>query len=139
MNDKYVVWTNIKDKKFPLCLNIGAADVLENEFGSIDAVAESVTAHAQKNELGEMMRVILAALRPLAEFGKVYLTESALFSGEDPEKIEDLPADDVLQAILSGTEIVELWADVALALRGGSSREVEVAPDNNPKNGETAM
>lgn len=139
MNDKYVVWTSIKGKKFPLCLNIGAADVLENEFGSINAVTESVTAHAQKNELGEMMRVILATLRPLAEFGKVYLTESALFSGEDPEKIEDLPADDVLQAILSGTEIVEIWADVAMALRGGSSRDVEIAPDNNPKNGETAM
>ena len=139
MNDKYVVWTNIKGKKFPLCLTIGAADVLEKAFGNVNAVVESVTAHADKQELAEMMRVILTVLRPLAEAGKAYLAASASFSGEKSEKIADLPADDVLQAILSGTEIVEIWADVAMALRGGSSRDVEVATDNNPKNGETAM
>ena len=48
MNDKYVVWTNIKGKKFPLCLTIGAADVLEKAFGNVNAVVESVTAHADK-------------------------------------------------------------------------------------------
>ena len=139
MNDKYVVWTNIKGKKFPLCLTIGAADVLEKTFGNVNAVVESVTAHADKQELAEMMRVILTVLRPLAEAGKAYLAASASFSGEMSENTADLPADDVLQAILSGTEIVEIWADVAMALRGGSSRDVEVATDNNPQNGETAM
>lgn len=139
MDDKYIVWTSIKGKKFPLCLTIGAADALEKSFGTIGAIGKSVSEHADKDELGEMMRVILTALRPLAAAGKEYLDQNAAFLGKKPESSVDLPSDEVLQAILSGAEIVSIWADIALALRGGSSREVETAPDNSPKNGETAM
>lgn len=139
MIDKYVVWTDIKGKKFPLCLTVGSAEVLEKEFGTIDAVGKSVVEHADKGELAEMLRVILTALRPLVEAGKAYLAETAVFSGEKLEETADFPADDVLLAILSGTEIVAIWSDVFKALQGGTSRDVEVAPDNSPKNGETAM
>lgn len=139
MNDKYIVWTNIKGKKFPLCLTVAAANAIEKQFGSVGQVGKSVAEHAEKDELGEMMRVILTALRPLAEAGRNYLAASAAFSGVEPETVDELPSDDTLQAILSGTEIVEIWGDVANALRGGSSREVEAAPDNSAKNGESAM
>nr|DAG46622.1 MAG TPA: hypothetical protein [Caudoviricetes sp.] len=139
MIDKYIAWTNIKGKKFPLCLTVGSSEDLEKAFGSIDAIGKSVTEHAEKGELSEMMRTILTALRPLAEAGKCYLAASAAFSGEKVEEIDDLPPNETLNIILSGTEIIDIWADVALALRGGSSRDVEVAPDNSSKNGETAM
>lgn len=140
MDDKYIVWAEIKGKKFPLCLTVGAADELEKAFGSIPAIAQSVTDHASKEELGEMMHTILSAFLPLAKAGKDYLAARAAFSGEKGESTPDVPEVDVLQTILSGTEIVRnIWAAVGLALQGGSSRDVEVAPDNSVKNGEAAM
>lgn len=139
MDDKYIVWTSIRGKKFPLCLTIGAADELEKNFGSVNAASESVVNHANNDEMSEMMRNVLAILRPLATSGKNYLEKSAAFLGEKPENLPELPPDDVLKDILSGNEIVGIWADVVLALRGGASRSVEAAPDNAPKNGEAAM
>lgn len=140
MDDKYIVWAEIKGKKFPLCLTVGAADELEKEFGSIGAISQSVTDHANKDELSEMMRTILSTFLPLAKAGKDYLAARAAFAGEKGEPTPDVPEEDVLLAILSGNEIVNnIWAAVALALQGGSSRDVEVAPDNSAKNGETAM
>lgn len=139
MDDKYLVWTSIHGKKFPLCLTIGAADELEKKFGSVDAASESVVNHANADEISEMLRGVLTVLRPLANAGKSYLEKSAAFLGEKPEKLPELPPDDVLLEILTGGEIVKIWADVVTALRGGSSREVEVAPDKSPKNAEAAM
>lgn len=140
MDDKYIVWAEIKGKKFPLCLTVGAADELEKAFGGIQAIGQSVTDHANKDELGPMLHTILSAFLPLAKAGKDYLTARAAFSGEKAESTPDVPEEDVLRSILSGTEIVEnILPAVTNALNGGSSRDVEVAPDNSAKNGETAM
>ena len=63
MNDKYVVWTNIKGKKYPLCLTIGAADVLEKAFGNVNAVVESVTASPSSRRAWiEISRKVILAL-----------------------------------------------------------------------------
>lgn len=139
MDDKYIVWTNIRGKKFPLCLTIGAADALEKSFGSVNAATESVVKQADSDELSGMLRTVLTILRPLTSAGKNYLEKNAAFLGEKPEKLPELPADDVLLDILSGEEIVQIWADVVRAVRGGASREVEVAPDKDPKNAEAVM
>ena len=139
MQDKYIVWTTIKKSRYPLCLTIDAADTLEKMFGSVGQIGKSVADHAEKDEIGEMLRVVLSALRPLVEAGKKYLAANAALAGEDTGQLPDLPDDETLRAVLSGAEIVEIWGDVFRALRGGTSREVEAAPDNSVKNGESAM
>lgn len=139
MQDKYIVWTTIKKSRYPLCLTIDAADTLEKMFGSVSEIGKNVVDHAEKDEISEMLRVVLSALRPMAEAGKKYLAANAALSGENVEQLPDLPDDETLRAVLSGAEIVEIWRDVFQALRGGASREVEAAPDNSAKNGESAM
>lgn len=143
MEDKYIVWAHIKNKKYPFCLTIGAADVMEKSFGSVSAAGKSIADHAEKDEVSGFLRAVLTAARPLCDGGVNYLLQSAKFSGDEKEieaakALQPLPEDEVLEAILSGAEIVQLWNSVLLALKGGSSREIEVAPDNSPKNADSA-
>ena len=143
MTDKYIAWAEIKGTKYPLCLTIGAADALEKEFGSLNAPLNIIRKNLGEGKIADVFRTVLKTVRPLAEAGAAYFSACAQMTGDqkDLEKaysLPVLPSDEVLTAVLSGSEILQLWNACYAATQGGASREVEAEPDKSAKNVESA-
>lgn len=143
MADKYVAWADIKGTKYPLCLTIGAADAIEKEFGSLNAPLDIIRKTANDGKLADAFRAVLKTAAILAESGRNYLIACAQMSGDADEMTRTyalplFPAIDLLESVLSGAEIMQMWDACFAATQGGTSRNVEVEPDKSAKNVESA-
>lgn len=141
--DKYLAWADIKGTKYPLCLTIGAADAIEKEFGSLNAPLDILRKTSADGKLADALRAVLKTAEILAEAGRDYVIACAQMSGNADEtaRAYDLPlfpSIDLLESVLSGAEIMQLWNACFAATNGGTSRDVEVEPDKSVKNGESA-
>lgn len=144
MADKYIAWADIKGTLYPLCLTISAAAAIEKEFGSMNAPLDIIRKTTNDGNLVDTLRAVLKTASILAESGRNYMIACAQMSGDadattSAYALPLFPTTDILESVLSGAEIMQMWNACFAAINGGSAREVEVEPDKSAKNAESAM
>lgn len=110
---------NILGREHTLCFSARVAKRCIEEFGSIDAMLDTLV----DNDSGKVLNNALWLLSTMLDAGRRYVRQV-----EDQE--EPIITQEDLFDIFSPDDLSELSHKLLAAITGGSSREVEVEPKN---------
>lgn len=112
-----ITYIELLGEKHPLCFSLGAAEALDEAFGSL----EKLDAEIGSKDVGRIAKATNTMLEILLKAGRIYA--GAL--GENlPKELPCRPADVI------DVRDKKVLADAMAAIRGDTSREVETESKN---------
>ena len=127
----------IEDVQYPMCLTIKATDAIEKRFQGVDKVSTLLSEYAEKDQYGALMKTTLELALLLIDGGLNRCRTRAKMRGEEIE-LPTLPGTEDLQEVMTFEDLLDIQQNIFAAFTVGSVRNVEVSPDNSPKNAESA-
>ena len=112
-----VTYIELLGQKHPLCFSLGAAEALNEAFGSIDNLDKEIGS----KDVGRIAKATNTLLEILLKAGRIY---AAAIGEELPAELPCRPADVI------DVRDKSVLADAMAAIRGDTSREVETDSKN---------
>lgn len=134
MEDKRVVYVEIYGRQYPLCLTVLAHEKICQEWGGLEQMAKAMDATGE-----QAIPITAKLLHILMEGGAARIKALAWVEGIDKPTLPEVPAAEMLSALLVLEDVSQLQEKVFVAIRASREATVEAEPPKEEKNAETTQ